>query len=68
MNTTVWDIVAGLQIETGEYIGIGEMGREQNFHTIIKDGDFLTIIKDFESCLLPPTSQEQGDPGPRGRE
>uniref|UniRef100_A0A0E0CLV9 Histone-lysine N-methyltransferase n=1 Tax=Oryza meridionalis TaxID=40149 RepID=A0A0E0CLV9_9ORYZ len=68
MNTTVWDIVAGLQIETEEYIGIGEMGREQNFHTIIKDGDFLTIIKDFESCLLPPTSQEQGDPGPRGRE
>ncbi|EEC73388.1 hypothetical protein OsI_07633 [Oryza sativa Indica Group] len=63
-----WKVAPGLQIETGEYIGIGEMGREQNFHTIIKDGDFLTIIKDFESCLLPPTSQEQGDPGPRGRE
>uniref|UniRef100_A0A0E0K107 Histone-lysine N-methyltransferase n=1 Tax=Oryza punctata TaxID=4537 RepID=A0A0E0K107_ORYPU len=64
MNTTVRDIVAGLQIETEECIGIGEMGREQNFHIIIKDGDFLTIIKDFEGCLLPPTSQEQGDPGP----
>uniref|UniRef100_A0A0D9VH08 Histone-lysine N-methyltransferase n=1 Tax=Leersia perrieri TaxID=77586 RepID=A0A0D9VH08_9ORYZ len=48
MNTTVQDIVAGLQIETEERIGIGEMGREQNFHIITKDEDFLTIIRDFE--------------------
>ena len=40
LNITVLDNAEGSWAEMGECIGHGEMGQDQNGHTIIKEGNF----------------------------
>jgi hypothetical protein len=51
LNITVLDNAEGSWAEMGESIGHGEMGQDQNGHTIIKEGNFRAHIELKDSNL-----------------